>query len=149
MQKNRILCFIAGLFLAGSFSTCTKNAKNKNCEPFINIASGSHGCYAEKQEKIIISQEEWESYIMPCIKHFSEIEIDFEQHQVVIVTDEMRPSTGWSIAITCMTEHIDKIVVTVQVYAAKGTNLDVLTRPYHIVKMPITQKSIEFEYFTK
>jgi len=151
------------LLLAGSFSSCKEKEK---CEPFVLIGqrslSGGEGI--PQQAIVIKTQEEWEDFktVMNTeyyqgqntIKEtdsFSETEIDFDQYQIIAVIDEVRPDMGWSMEIKCMKEHIDKIAVIVQVSTLEKGFSAPLTehQPYHIVKIHVTKKSIEFKHIKK
>jgi len=136
------------LLFAVSFSSCKKAEK---CDPFILIVgSDSGGCFGGKQEKIITSQKEWENFIMPLpkseIDRFRETEIDFYQYQIIAVIDNVRPDTGWSMYVSCVTEYSSIIVVTVIIRRSCGKVHYVEIHPYYILKIPVTEKSIEFEF---
>jgi len=152
------------MLLAGSFSSCKEKEK---CEPFVLIGqrslSGGEGI--PQQAIVIKTQEEWEDFktvmnteyyqgqnTIKETESFSETEIDFDQYQIIAVIDEKRPDGCWGMAITCMIEHADKILVTIQVTSSLSKGFDCIMsehQPYHIVKIPITKKSIEFKYIIK
>jgi len=147
MKESFFKVTVIVLLLAGSFSSCKEKEK---CEPFVLIGqdslSGREGI--PQQDIVITTQEEWEDLKITMIntENFRETEIDFEEFQIIAVFDKVRPSGSWKIAITCTTEYSDSITVTVHTIAPKGHDFSVEVQPYHIVKIPVTKKSIEFKY---
>jgi hypothetical protein len=75
---------------------------------------------------------------------FDETDIDFSAYQVIAIFDEIHGSGGWSIDITGIVEYSDKIVVRVT-HLKTGYFSAVLTQPYHIVKIPVSDKKIVFQ----
>jgi len=142
--KKTIVIFLKITVILLMLAGCSKD----NRLPFTTIGKGNN-CDGPKQDKIINSQEEWEEFLMVWpkseIDRFSEKEIDFSRYQIIAVIDNWRGG-GCSINITRVIDYSDKIVVTVRVNAPKGPAPDVLTRPYHIVRIPVSAKSIEFIY---
>jgi hypothetical protein len=100
----------------------------------------------------IKTDSEWEAFKQKINRvnnvvdnYFSETEIDFNDYQVIAVFDEVKGSGGWSIDITGITEWQDKIVVSVT-NLKKGDASRAITQPFQIVKIPASEKEIEFEY---
>ena len=114
----------------------------------IQIAKGnlSGSGNVEKQNTVITTKADWAVLLakmstpnpMPSLG-----EIDFEQYQVIAVIDVVRTTGGWSIDITDITEHADKIVVTYS-NLNTGDATAVVTQPYHIVRIPKSDKVVEF-----
>jgi len=145
MQTNIFKITSILFVLAG----CTLSNEKDKAVPFATVGKGQYSA-GPKQEKIINSQEEWEEFLVAWhkgeIDRFNENEIDFDRYQIIAVVDTVRPSGGWGINITRVVDYSGKIVVTVRVNAPKGPAPDVLTRPYHIVRIPIHSNSIEFKH---
>ncbi|MDR0436766.1 MAG: protease complex subunit PrcB family protein [Bacteroidales bacterium] len=127
--------------------------KEEKCMSFVTIAQGSLNVDVEEvslQQGIVIkTQKEWEDLetIMDGMVNFSETEIDFDKYQIIAVFDKVRYSGIWSIDVISITEHSNKIVVKARAYSLSGsTSPTVISRPYHIVKMPISSKEIELRY---
>jgi len=145
--KNIIVIFLNIIAILLMLAGCSKD----NNLPFTTIGKGFNlsGVDREKEKKIISQQEEWDDFFMNWprweIDQFNEIVIDYDKYQIIAVIDETRPDTGWSINITQMTEHSDKIILTVQVKKSDGRAFFLEIQPYHIVKIPKTTKSIEFK----
>lgn len=72
---------------------------------------------------------------------FTETSIDFNSYAIITVFLEIKP-TSWEVSITNITENETNISVSVQETEMDNT---VITQPFHIVKIPITNKPIEFE----
>jgi len=145
MKTLNFLCVIAGLIVLTGCSL--SNEKDKSL-PFETIAKGTYG-YASEQDKKISSQEKWEEFLMTWSKseidRFSETEIDFDKYQIIVVIVGC-PDTSWSTNIIRITEYSERIIVTVQVKTHGGYAMDTLTLPYHIVKIPVTTKNIDFKH---
>ena len=145
------------LILAGIFASCTKNTDNETCEHFVCIAQGVHSNHNGNvsQNFIIRTQEEWENLKTTMLNKLSfrefkidsESDIDFDKYQIIAVFDKERTNGGWIIKVTFITEHSDRIVVTVKAYYLGWLIAPkVMTQPYHIVKIPVTTKRIDFKY---
>jgi hypothetical protein len=103
-----------------------------------------------RQDLIITSAEEWENLLNDMDKAhayppLTETEIDFGRYQILAVFDKMHLSGGWTIDITSITEESDRITVTVE-NLRKGNALNNLTQPFHIVKIPVSEKEIIFRH---
>lgn len=71
--------------------------------------------------------------------------IDFSNYTIIGCIDSVRPSGGFSIEISSVTEEEDEIEVTVQKSnSGAGAALTVITRPYHFVKVPKISKPVVF-----
>lgn len=96
---------------------------------------------------IFNDSDEWEDFIaniwlvnpVP-----SEANVDFNTYQVIAVIDEPRPNGGHSIDIISITENAENIIVVVD-KLLNGDATTIPTRPYHFVKIPISNKEITFE----
>ena len=103
-----------------------------------------------KQNLVVKTKEEWNNLMnaMNSVnnesRNFTETDIDFSNYQVIALFDEIRSSGGWSIDITDITEYQDEIIVTVE-NLQKGGMACVMTQPYHIVKIPKSDKKIIFD----
>ncbi len=72
---------------------------------------------------------------------FSETNIDFNTYIVIGIFLEVKPS-GWEVEIINIEENTTDIMVSKTETEAINS---VITQPFHIVKIPITDKPIEFE----
>ena len=158
-MKTKNIITVVLLIFTVSFFACNEK---ENCEPFILIAQRSlGGSEGIPQQNIVVkTQKEWESFktLMDTgyyqgyssVKEtdsFSETEIDFDMYQIIAAISDRLPDPCWGMKIACIAEHIDKIVVTIQISSLRGRNVvcfDMQHQPYHIVKIPATAKNIEF-----
>ena len=69
--------------------------------------------------------------------------VDFNTHKVIAVFDQIRGNGGHSIDITNVVENQNNVTVTVQRLLTGGLTT-VVTQPFHIVKIPTTNKPIIF-----
>jgi len=148
MKKVIIQIAAMTLMISGLFS-CTEKEEGIIPIPFKTIGKGDSQTIFSKQEKIIKTQDEWETFLELFGKDytdsFSETTIDFEKYQIIAVFD-CRPTGGWNIHISSIKEYPYRIVVAVTVKTPTGYVTDAFTLPYHVVKMPVTAIPIEFSY---
>lgn len=72
---------------------------------------------------------------------FSATNIDFNTYTVIGVFLEVKPS-GWEVEISNIKENTSNVMVSKTETEAVNS---VITQPFHIVKIPVTNKPIEFE----
>jgi hypothetical protein len=73
--------------------------------------------------------------------NFTEIDIDFNNYIIIAVFLEVKP-VNWLVEITNIMENEDNILVSQEDTEGGFLTID---QPYHIVKIPITDKPIVFE----
>jgi len=128
---------------------------------FITISKGYYLYYDEGSEEIqnivFTNSYEWKSFLgelsneLDCFDPNNEwncsleMDIDFTAYQVIATIDIWRPSTGWHIEISTITELEDEIKVTANAEQREGSLLTVMTQPYHVVKIPKIDKTIVFD----
>lgn len=148
-MKNIILTLVIALL------SCNSNDDNRyNNIVFSLIGQGQlHGNGVENIEKsnlIIENTTAWDNLInkMNTVntvsENFNETEIDFSQYMVIAVFDEIYNNGGHSIDIIKIMENEVEIIVTVD-KLLNGDVSTVITQPYHIIKIPLSKKSIIFE----
>ena len=76
--------------------------------------------------------------------YFTETDIDFSAYQIIAVFDEVKGNGGWTIDITGIAEWQDKILISVA-NLKKGGAASVITQPCQIVKIPVSEKEVEFD----
>jgi hypothetical protein len=133
----------------------TEGTKHPQSITVNTIAQGTlHGGGREgfsKQNLVIKTQAEWEQLKTAINKvnqetdHFLETDIDFSVYQAIAAFEEVKGNGGWSIDIANITESPDSVIVSIQ-NVKKGNATSVITQPYHIVKMPTSEKKIVFHY---
>jgi hypothetical protein len=120
------------------------------------IAQGElHGNGKEEFSRggvVIKTDSEWEAFKQKinttnnvADTYFTGKEIDFSTDQIIAVFDEVKGSGGWSIDITGITELQDKILISVT-NLKKGGGYTVMTQPFQTVKIPVSEKEIEFDF---
>lgn len=100
------------------------------------------------QSNILINnQTDWQNLINQMDSYnnvsnsFTEITIDFDSYSIIAVFLEIKP-TGWGVVITEIVEEVNSIVIS------KSENESialVISQPFHIVKIPKTNKEIVVE----
>jgi len=113
------------------------------------FGSGQEGII--KQNLVIKTQTEWNNLITAMnsvnnvSRNFAETDVDFSKYQIIAAFDDVKGCGGYSISITQIEEHAERIVVTVNQYSPQGACPTVMTQPYHIVKIPVSDKQIVFQ----
>lgn len=74
---------------------------------------------------------------------FTETDIDFETYSIIAVFLEVK-LTSWHLKITNVTENENNITVTIEDFEPIII-FDAITQPFHIVKIPKTDKPIVIE----
>ncbi|MDR0368280.1 MAG: protease complex subunit PrcB family protein [Bacteroidales bacterium] len=152
LYNTAICVLLVGFLLAGCEKDKGKGAGESVNVPFTTIAQGDlFGGGREgftKQNIIISTATDWENLktAMPdnMVESFAETDIDFSVYQIIAVFDEVKPNGGWSIDVMSITQVANKIVVTLS-NVKTGDDTCVITQPFHIVKIPISQKEIVFQ----
>lgn len=131
---------------------CSKNDDSGNDPQAITPLQISQfhltGTEGVPQQNIVIADEAvWETIkesMSTRLHHFTETEINFDEFIVLAVFDQIYPYEGNSIDITGVVEHQSNIIVTVD-RLLPGSALTMIQQPYHIVKIPISNKPVVFE----
>jgi hypothetical protein len=151
-----ILCSLLAGLVAVSCKNNETPSENHNLIPTTPALVGKgilYGAGSESipQQNIIITTfSAWNTLINSMNSannvsgSFTETNIDFSQYQVIAIFDEIKGNGGWSIDITGITEA-ENIVVT-YTNLKTGNFTDVMTQPYHIVKIPVSNKEIVFQH---
>jgi hypothetical protein len=110
--------------------------------------SGNEGFV--QQNIVIKTSTEWENLkaAFPELilkNHFLETEIDFSNCQILALFDKIHANGGWTIDITNVIEAPDSILIQVS-NLMTGNLTCVMTQPFHIVKIPVSDKEFIFEY---
>ena len=133
-----------------TFIACDNNSTKYSITTFTEIGKGS--LYGNGEEgisqsnKVISNSEDWQTLIdqMNSINHvtdhFEETNIDFESFTVIAVFLEVKQH-GSEVEISKIEEDINSIIVS-----TTETEYEYLTitQAFHIVKIPITNKTIKF-----
>lgn len=100
----------------------------------------------EQQNIAITNQTDWNQFLesFPHAAEISETDIDFNTFQVIVSIDEERGHTGHWLEITEIIENENNITVTI-VTGEYDSGFESICRPYHIVKIPKSDKPVIFE----
>jgi hypothetical protein len=110
-----------------------------------DILSGNEGIV--QSNMVINNTSDWQNLVaqMNSVNNvsdnFTETDIDFDSYLLIAVFLEVK-SNGWEVKITNITENESSLIVTTNENEFVSS---VITQPFSIVKIPITQKAIEFE----
>ncbi len=145
------------LFLILVFASCSSNNDDKTTSQTIVptlIASGTlYGSGSEnivQHNTVITNQASWIALInqMDLVNNtssgFTELNIDFNNYELLVAFDQVRATGGFSIAINTITENATTIEATVNVTSPGEMATMVITQPFHIVKIPRSNKPVVF-----
>ncbi|MBW3520262.1 protease complex subunit PrcB family protein [Flavobacterium sp. NKUCC04_CG] len=154
------LIVFAWLFLVGVACSSDDNKIEKPFEPrqleMETILQGND-CrhYDISTERTFIVWEDrdsWELFKIDFNRFIPDFEatilnewvVDFNSEMVIVVLDQQRLYGGYSIDVVHVEEDVLNVVVNIDQVLKGGINA-VLTRPYHIVKIPKLGKPVVFE----
>lgn len=96
---------------------------------------------------VIQSEKEWEILRkkMNAVNHSQgEVSIDFDESTVLVYFDQIRPNGGYTIEIVKVIESDDLITAMYKSTAPSGMATDIMTQPFHVVKISKTSKTVKF-----
>ena len=144
-------------FLILIMASCNSDKDVQNSVQTISptlIGSGTlYGSGSEnivQQNTVITNQADWNALInqMDLVNNtssgFSEINIDFENYQLLVAIDQVRVTGGYSIAINNVTENANTIEATINIASPGEMATMVITQPFYIVKIPKSTKPVAF-----
>lgn len=148
----KTIILILSIFLATS---CSSDDASQTAQStpitFTEIGKGAifgNGTEGIAQSNIVIDNTtDWQNLMTQMdsfnniTNEFSETNIDFNIYTVIAIFLEVKPS-GWEVEISNIEENNTNIMVSKTETEADNS---VITQPFHIVKIPITNKPIEFE----
>ena len=150
LSKKLLLTFITFFLL----TSCSNNEEVESSSftpqniPFTLIGSGPYSGNAVTSNLVIQNSTQWNNLmnqLTPDVTNqFTETNIDFNNFFLVAIIDGVRPNTGYSVSITNIVENENNITVNVN-HSNSGSGYNVLTQPFHIVKIPIQSKPFVFQ----
>lgn len=151
-MKKKITILIITIIIG--LTSCNKNDDELNLVEFTQI--GQNNLYGNgeenitKQNLVISESNSWNELIgkMNTVNYvsdeFTETDIDFANFIVIAVFDKVYGNGGHSIDIIKITENENRVIVTIR-NILRGDATSIMTQPFHIVKIPKTDKLIIFE----
>lgn len=152
IMKKAVLILLVAL----NFWACKKATDGTNPSPINGklISKGNlYGAGQEgitKQNLVITTAQQWNTLIaqMDAVNKvsdgFTEVSIDFTKYQVIAAFDDVKGSGGQGLDLTIAAEPT-QIVVTVKPSTPQGNVTTVITQPYHIVKIPVSNLPVVFQ----
>src|SRR5690554_94519 len=104
----------------------------------------------ESQNIIISDSTNWEDFLMNLEYHLGysidiDNSVDFETHQIISVFDQIRPTGGFGINVISVAENQNNIIVNLETSYDDGITFQMPIQPFHIVKIPKSDKPVVFE----
>lgn len=142
------------LMLVLGITSCSNDGSELNLVEFTQI--GQNNLYGNgeenitKQNLVILESNSWNELIdiLNTVNYvseeFTETNIDFDNFIVIAVFDKIYGNGGHSIDIIKITENENKVIVTIE-NILEGNDTSIMTQPFHIVKIPKTDKLLIFE----
>lgn len=125
---------------------------------FGTLDQGSYSGYRDRAALVIRTEEEWQqvwerhtALLTPqperSVVDFDK-EVDFDTEMVLAVFLGERPTGGFAIEITAIHKRPDTLRVLVEETAPDPDAMvtQVLTQPYHVVRLPRIDLPVEFEF---
>ncbi|MEO6177845.1 MAG: protease complex subunit PrcB family protein [Flavobacterium circumlabens] len=152
MKKIVLICSF--LFLLAGCSSDESSKFNESAVQYSLIAQNDFSVSTTEsfiESKLVIKDiKSWTTFLATIngqsqlTATFTETEIDFTKYQIIDVFDEIRHYGGYSVDITRIVENGNKIVIQVE-HLKKGNIATVVTHPFHIIKMPRSNKKVIFK----
>jgi hypothetical protein len=149
----KTIVVILSVFLAIFCSNDDDNSVTAQSTPitFTEIGKGAlfgNGTEGISQSNIVIDNTtDWQNLMTQMnsfnnvTNEFSETNIDFNTYIVIAIFLEVKQN-GWEVEISNIEENTTDMMVSKTETEAINS---VITQPFHIVKIPVTNKPIEFE----
>lgn len=156
MKKFLAIAYLSMGLVACSSDDNKQSKQNNEFEPVIItmdnvmqgslIAKGEMGgpYFADELFTVITNQTDWQNLIdqMNSVDPTTpEADIDFDIYEVIAVFDEGKTTGGYSIDITNIIE-LEKEIEVDRLH--KGNDTQIVTKPFHIVKIPKINKPVVF-----
>ena len=122
---------------------------------FTTISVGTHSGYGSQANLVIQDSEAWvdlwNQHMLFMVDPLPPPEVDFSTNMVVAVFMGVMPTGGYSLHIYEVVETESSVVVKMERTEPGPTCMvpQVLTQPYHIVQIAITEKPVTFEVTTR
>lgn len=153
MRKTLLIAILSMVMI-----NCSSDDNNESFTPqnidFTTIGQGIISFYmtieqqnsTEQQNTVITNQTDWNQLLglLEGVVEISETDIDFDTFQVIASIDEERGHTGHWVEITEIIENENNITVTLST-GEYDSGYTAICRPYHIVKIPKSDKPVVFE----
>src|SRR5690606_858682 len=97
------------------------------------------------QNMVISDDDTWQDFTEELGTAIDETTIDFANYQAIVVIDDMRPAGRYSIDIVSVTVNRQNISVSIETTFVEQITFQMPIQPYHIVKIPKTEKPVVFE----
>jgi hypothetical protein len=116
----------------------------------ITLAKGNYSGIQESKDIAIITRDEWEKLWAKVHNHTSTLpplpDVDFSSHTILAAFKGIKPTGGFGIEIQGIAECGGRHTAIVKATSPKPGEMvtTALTSPFHIVKVAITGKEIEF-----
>ena len=112
------------------------------------IGKGIYSGSAIQSNSVIINQSNWLQLLTLLTpqntSEFSSVNVDFDNFQLLVIIDAIRPSTGFTINITNIVENNINIIATITSINS-GNGYTVFSQPFCIVKIPKSIKPVIFQ----
>ena len=131
----------------------TSTTQTMNIESTLIAKNNLYGAGDEgitQQNLVITNTNTWQDLmdqmnsVNDATANFSETEIDFTEYQVIAVFDIIRGVEGYGLDLDVVTLP-EGISITITSIVPQGQSPSVITQPYHIIKIPVTNLPIVFE----
>lgn len=146
MKNSVIILFLS--FIALSCDSNDSSDAQMTAIDFLQIEKGDLGGKGlegiSQSNWTISNNSDWQSLLtkIDSINSFSsgfvEVDIDFDQFMVFAVFLDVKPSI-WFVEVGSVVENSNTIYISID---EMETGLEAISQPFHIIKIPATDKSI-------
>lgn len=152
-MRKIIILVIAGLGILGcSDDNSPEITQEENEIAFEIIQQGEFQNtinFSEPQTSVITNQIELEQMKVEMVNQFGDrffYEDDFSTYYLLYIVDIQQPDNRYSITIESIYENTNSVTVNASSIFTDGISLDTVINPFIIVKIPKTNKPINFVF---
>jgi len=151
----KITVLFSILLIVTLFVGCDKNNDTPETTNITLVEIGKNALYGNGQEGVsqsnlvITNNSDWQNLmdqmnsINNVTDNFNETNVDFSKFEIIAVFDIIHNNGGWSIDIMDVVENQNDIIVTYS-NISTGNITNIMTQPFHIVKIPKNNKPVTF-----
>ncbi len=144
-----ILSIVASIYCCNNNKDNQAFPQNKEFNAIYHGTLGGNGSEGITQSNMVIDNtSNWQNLMSQMNNRFhkvsdsfSETDIDFDNYLIIAVFLDVKPS-GWEVKITNITENENNLIISTKETVFLTT---VITQPFSIVKIPVTDKTIDFK----
>jgi len=116
--------------------------------PFETVSTASYCFQKARKEVVIPSHEVMQKVWTDSFEHKPLPKVDFEKQVLIGIFYGERPTAGYGVQVSSITDEGERIVVRVKLTRPQAMAENRASQPYHVVKCPRFTKNVMFKYMS-